>query len=264
MNSANVRIGKRGYKSRITKITSKGSARSRPMQRGTPILTTMRRQLQALTKTIETKEGTRKITGINLQHNNLTVFTMNPFESNQGAGDPMVAGQMQRIGDQITIQSVNYKFFVENSLGRSRVYYRFMLVRMAKGDTLSRATLFEGSCDNKMIDTLNVERFTILASKTFTVGTPNPAPLTYNIVTGVPLIEAGAANTGSRVFHMRIPGKKFGKRGTVTYEDTSASQLKFFDYKFCCVAYDWNGTPQDTNNVGFINDGFVKTYYKDA
>lgn len=223
----------------------------------------LQKQIRALTKTIETKEGTRKVSGINLAHNNLTVFDLNPFLSTSGTGDPMVAGTMQRIGDSIHVQSLRFKFMVRATVERSKVYFRFMLIKMAKGDTLSRATLFEESCDNKMIDTLHTERFTIMASKTFNVSPPNAVVTTFNDVTGVP--GGGVVGIpGSRIFSMRIPGKRFGRNGVITYENQQGAQVKFYDYKLCCVAYDWNNTDQDINNVGFVDDGYVKCYFKDA
>jgi len=223
---------------------------------------TLSSQVRALTRTIETKEGTRKVTAVNLAHNNLTVFAMNPFESTSGTGDPMVAGTMQRIGDSIAIQKLEFNFMVRATLGRSKVYFRFMLIRMAKGDTLSRSTLFQEACDNKMIDKLNTERFTIMASKTFNVFPPNAVATAFGAsgetsggIVGVP---------GSRIFRMNIPGRKFGPNGVIRYENQQGSQVKFYDYKLCCVAYDWNNTPQDINNVGYVDDGYVKTYFKDA
>jgi hypothetical protein len=51
-----------------------------------------------------------------------------------------------------------------------------MLIKMAKGDTINRATLFKGAADNKMIDQLNTERYTVVAQKTLTVQPPNAAP----------------------------------------------------------------------------------------
>jgi hypothetical protein len=71
---------------------------------------------------------------------------------------------------------------------------------------------------------------------------------------------------GTRIIQMWIPGAKFGKGGTgnVQYENASPNQLKFYDYRLCCVAYDWYGTAQDTNNVGFVNDRYAKLYFKDA
>jgi hypothetical protein len=81
-------------------------------------------------------------------------------------------GYRQRIGDKIQIRGMLFKFFVEASLGRSRVYFRFMLVKMAKGDTLNRTTLFKNVVGNKMIDQINTERFTIVAQKIVNVTTP--------------------------------------------------------------------------------------------
>jgi len=258
--AANVRIKRRGFKSRITKVTPLRAARAR---KNLTMLASMSRQVKALSRTIETKEGTRKITNIQMPHNQLTVFTLNPFESTSGTGDPMVAGTMQRIGDSIHVQSITFKCFVEASLGRSKVYFRFMLLKCAKGDTPTRGTLFEESCDNKMIDTIHTERYTVVASKTFNVSAPNLTAATVGL-TGLPATAGVAGITGNRVFTMRIPGRKFGRNGVVTYENQQGGQVKFFDYKLVCVAYDWYGTPQDVNNVGFINDGYTKIYFKDA
>ena len=49
------------------------------------------------------------------------------------------------------------------------VTFRMFLVKKAKGDTLSAATFFSGISGNKMIDTINTERFTVIKSKTFKV-----------------------------------------------------------------------------------------------
>lgn len=223
-----------------------------------------------LTRTIETKEGCRRVTNVQMGHNNLTVFNdsdgnvFNPFISSQGAADPMAAGGMSRIGDSITIKKLHFRFFVEGSLGRSKVYFRFMLVKMAKGDTLNRTNFFQDACGNKMLDMYNKERFTIIASKTFNVTAPNNVATSLIVASGIPNATTSAGITGNRVFDMIVPGSKFGKGGRVTYENASFNQLKFFDYRLCCVAYDWYGTPQDTNNVGYINDGFVKVYFQDA
>ena len=120
---------------------------------------------------IETKEGCRRVTGVNLAHNNLTVCNdadgnvFNPFISAQNTGDPMAAGGMNRIGDQISVKGLKFKFFVQADPQRSKVYVKFYIVRMAKGDTLDRSTFFKNACGNKMIDQINTERFTVIASK---------------------------------------------------------------------------------------------------
>lgn len=212
---------------------------------------------------IETKEGTRTISNIQLPHNNLTVFSLNPFLSSTGTGDPMDQNTMNRIGDQIFVKGLLIKFFVETSLNRSNVFFKFYFVRMAKGDTLDRTTFFKNCSGNKMIDQINTERYTVLASRQVRVTTPNNAPSGLTIASGVPNgTSQGIA--GTKIVQMWIPGTKFGKGGKVQYENGSQLQTKFFDYKMCAVAYDWYGTPQDTNNVGFINEGYMKLYFKDA
>jgi hypothetical protein len=229
----------------------------------------LQRQITNISRAIETKEGCRRITNVNIAHNNVTVFNdvdgnvFNPFISSQGTADPMSNGGMSRVGDKIQIKGLLFKFFVEGSISRSKVYFRFMLIKMAKGDTLNRANLFKNASGNKMIDQVDTERFTIVAQKIINVSPPNNAPATLTVLTGVPATQVPGI-TGNSVFSMYVPGTKFGKGGVVTYENGSPNQLKFYDYRLCCVAYDWYGTPQDTNNVGFINDGYVKVYFKDA
>lgn len=227
-------------------------------------------RVNRLESMIETKEGCRRITNVQLAHNNLTVFSdfdgnvFNPFISSQGATEPMAAGGMVRIGDKITVKGMKFKFFVEGSLQRSKVYIRFFLVRMAKGDTLDRTNFFKQACGNKMIDQINVERYTVIASKRVTLSAPNATAASLTALTGVPATTTVSGITGNAIFSMWVPGRKFGRNGLVTYENNSTSQVKFFDYRLCAVAYDWYGTPQDTNNVGFVNDGYVKIYFKDA
>jgi len=47
----------------------------------------------------------------------------------------------------------------------SDVTFRLFVVRSAKGDTPTTVTLWQGASGNKMLDTFNTERFTILYSK---------------------------------------------------------------------------------------------------
>jgi len=257
--------------------TSRSRSVSRPMrmpiQRRSALraIRTLRSQVSTITRSIETKEAAHRITNVQVAHNNVTVFNntgggiFNPFEMLQGTGDIMTVNG-NRIGDKITLKGMLFRFMVEGSLGRSKVYFRFMLVKCAKGDTINRDTLFKQVSGNKMIDQINTERFTIVAQKTLNVSAPNNVALglTAPLTNGVPSTGTVAGITGNRIFTMYVPGKRFGRGGNVTYENASTTQVKFYDYRLCCVAYDWYGTPQDVNNVGFINDGFVKLYFKDA
>lgn len=257
---------------RARKLQSAGRAPLAKRRKVASRLSTLARRITSISRSIETKEACRRVTNVQLAHNNVTVLNnslgavFNPFEINTGGGeDPMVANSGQRIGDKIQIKGMLFKFFVEGALSRSKVYFRFMLIKMAKGDTLNRTTLFKGASGNKMIDQINTERFTIVSQKIINVSPPNTAP------TGVQTLPPTGITTGSvigitgnKILSMYVPGKKFGRDGVVTYENLSNTQIKFYDYRLCCVAYDWYGTPQDVNDVGFINDGFVKVYFKDA
>lgn len=137
-----------------------------------------------------------------------------------------------------------------------------MLVKCAKGDVPTRAVLFKNDSNNKMMDVVNTERFTILAQKIFTINTSNAAPTGVG-ATGVPT-GTTSAGIGTKLIRMWIPGRRFGRDGVVQYLSDSSSDLKFFDYRIAVVAYDWYGTPQDVNTVGRINEIFTKLYFKDA
>jgi len=138
-----------------------------------------------------------------------------------------------------------------------------MFIKSAKGDVPTRTTLFQNASNNKMIDQINTERYTIVAQKIFTVSVANPAAVALAPVTGI--VSSGSqAGVGTKLINMWIPGRKFGRGGNVVYENQSTTQLKFFDYRIVILCYDWYGTPQDTNNVGFINELYTKVYFKDA
>lgn len=216
-----------------------------------------------LYRMIETKES-RPVSVVNLAlaHNNVTVLSGNPLSTTNGTDDVM-AGVGQRVGDRISIRGMKACFFVEGALQRSKVYFRLMLIKMAKGDTLTRGTLFTGIAANKMIDLVNTERFTIVAQKIITVTPPSTAPSGVDAAGIGTIVSNNNITTGNRIVKFWIPGNKFGKNGNIVYEN-GASQVKFFDYKWCIVAYDWYGTPQDVNNVGIVNEAYSRLYYKDA
>ena len=79
----------------------------------------------------------------------------------------------QRIGDKITLRGLKISMMTELNERYSDVTFRFLFVKSAKGDTPTRATLFTGNSGNKMIDTLDRERYTIIRDKWFKVKAPN-------------------------------------------------------------------------------------------
>lgn len=250
------RVGPQASRRYLAAITSRSNVAQRVNQ---------------LYRMIETKESCRKTqTNVALPHNQLTVVVdasgttpLNIFTTVQGTNDPMEANNGSRIGDQVHIKGIMIKGFMENALARPKVFYRVMLLRGAKGETFSRATIFKGDSDNKMIDQINTERFTLIAQKVFTISAANVAASGAEALNGAPLI-ATAGGQGTRTFKMWIPGTRFARDGNIQYENGSATQVKFYDYRLCIVVYDWYGTPQDVNNVGRINELYSKTYFKDA
>lgn len=215
-------------------------------------------------KTIETKTSDPAFEGnIQLPHNNVYVHGVNPLATNQGVGDPMNS-LGNRIGDKITVSGLSCKIFLEGALGRSKVYFRIMLLRGARGASFSRADIYKNGAANKMLDDINTEKYTIIAQKIVTVQPPNTGPYSIVPLTGVPQSQTASGITGNRILKFWIPGKRFGKGGVITYETDGGQAVKFYDYKWVSVAYDWYGTPQDTNNVGVINEMYNRLYYKDA
>lgn len=229
----------------------------------------VRSRVQRLERMIETKEGQWcSANNIGIEHNNVKTITkddtgvLNPFQCTQGAQDPMNKDGMNRVGDRISVKGMLVKGMIEGALSRSKVYFRIMLIRAAKGDTINRTTLFKGKSDNKMLDQINTERFSVVWQKILNVLPPNPAPTAVDLA-GVPTGTVPAI-TGNRLFKAWIPGAKFGRGGNIQYEDGSATQVKFYDYRFVVLAYDWYGTPQDVNTVGRVNEMYSVLYFKDA
>ena len=208
---------------------------------------TLTGKVNNLYKMIETKHFTwRTSVNVALPHNNVTIVQqqsggdLNIFRSALGTDDPMGVGG-SRIGDSISVRGVMIRGYFENALERPKVHYRVMLVRCAKGDTPNRANLFCSDSGNKMIDQVNNERFTIVAQRIFNISNSNPGPASSASATGVPLTAATSATwyggTGTRTFKMWIPGFKFGNNGLIKFENASQTQVKFYDYRICIVAY---------------------------
>jgi len=224
------------------------------------------KRLRRIERTIETKEQT-STTGSNVQlpHNNI-VFLSDPFNGlAQGAGDPMTGGG-NRIGDKITIKGITFVGMLQNVAHRPKVYYRLMLVKYAKGDTPTRATLFKGCTNNKMIDQVNTERFTIVSQRVLNVTCTGAEAFTSVTLTGEPNTDNGGTlvgAVGTKIVKMWIPGAKICRGGYMQFEN-GTGQPKFFDYRWVIMAYDWHGTPQDLNIVGSITDCYTKMYFKDA
>lgn len=228
-----------------------------------------------MNRTVETKHANYTNTdGVEIYHNNFVTLDNAVLKTTPGPFDPTLNNADCRIGDEISLRGVKMKMMVELNERYSDVTHKLLLVKCAKGDTPTRDTLFNGLSGNKMLDNINTERYTIVASKTFKITAPNPGAVSTDgtsttIVNTVNNAGIYVGNTNqalsraTRIIKLWIPGKKFRKGGKIQYEQGS-SQPKFFDYHVLLYAYSNYSTLQDVWYVSRVND-YVKTmYYKDA
>ena len=231
-------------------------------------------------KTLEVKQAVSTISdGTEIYHNNFITLDGHLLETTQGVKDPNTSHTECRIGDQITLRGCKIKMFVELNERYSDVTFRMLVVKCAKGDTPTRATLFNGLSGNKMLDTINKERYTIVFQKYFKIKAPNIVPTTGNgsttqVGTTVPPTNAGIFYSGAtagtvmlsratKIIKAWIPGKAFAKNGIIQYEN-NGHQVKFFDYQVLLYAYSNYSTDQDLWYVGRCNDYINQLYFTDA
>jgi len=229
-----------------------------------------------LNKKLETRMSTRVAPGSNgVQHNNFIQLesAADMFKTVNGTLDPMT-GDGYRIGDDINLKGVSFKMMMELDIRYSDVTLRFMLIKSAKGDVPTRATLYAGVCGNKMIDKINKERYTILAQKYVKLKASNTGTYGPEVGSVVPPVANYGFNRAqdadiiqsrtTKIVTMYIPGRKFTRDGVLHYENQSANQIKFFDYTLVCYAYANVSTNQDIVTVCYVNDYVKQFYYTDA
>ena len=224
----------------------------------------LNRRVTALSRTVETKSGVRQINdGQEYLHNTLYTVSTGFLGTNQGAVD-QENSTGNRIGDKITLVGVSFKMMVELNERYSDVTFRIFVVRSAKGDTPTTSTLWQGASGNKMLDTFNTERYSVLFSKYVKIIAPNQGNvpnLIQEIGSGFQ-VGTNVISRATRIVKFLIPGKKFTRNGILQYEN-GTPQTKFFDYHFMIYAYS-NFSTTEVFNVGRLNDCFIKMHYKDA
>lgn len=235
-----------------------------------------------MNKNIETKlSNFTSQDSYEIVHNQYISLSSTLLATTQGVQDPRTTNTNNRIGDKINLRGVKLKMMVELNERYSDVTFRMLVIKSAKGDVPTNSTLFNGLTANKMLDTLNTERYTILASKYFKMKAPNMVPI--NPTAGTAEAGSGVQNAGieyttyanmqalsrsTKIIKLWLPGKKFVKSGVVTYED-GTSQPKFFDYHVLLYAYSNYTTGEYTIPgtgwfVGRVNDFISQMYFKDA
>lgn len=227
---------------------------------------------RALNKNIETKTGLdTPADGIEISHNSFQIISSNPLATQVGTPIDNDLGMGYRIGDEINLKGMSLKFMAELNERYSDVTFKLFIVKSAKGDTPTTATMFNNVSGNKMIDTFNKERYTKIHSETFKIKAPNNS-------TFAPLYSVGGSNSGvnfrsddpeqlsraTKIIKVWVPGEKFVSKGLVQYENQS-QQTKFFDYHILLYAYSNYSTSSAGGwYVARLNDAVIQLYYKDA
>jgi len=223
-----------------------------------------------LNKNIETKKSNTTATDLqNIPHNTFINVDGTVLATTQGVNDPQAVGILNRIGDEINLKGIAFKFMLENNHRYSDVLFRILVVKSAKGDTPTTATLFNGLSGNKMMDTLNNERYTVIFSKYVKVkqgnsGSDGTLAASY-VGSGLYDGDTGLTQSPStRIVKFYIPGHRFVKGGLVRYENAS-TQVKFFDYNVLVYAYA-NGATSEALGwlAGTMNEYIKVMYFKDA
>jgi len=153
----------------------------------------------------------------------------------------------------------------------SDVTVRLMVVKSAKRDVATHSTRWQGATGNKVLDSFNNERFTVMHQQYIKLKAPN-----YQVRVTCATSQLTGSGTfignnfiGSRatkIVRFSVPGKKFTRSGILQYENQT-TQTKFFDYHFLVYAYS-NFAGVDlaltAYNLAYMSDCLIKLHYKDA
>lgn len=227
-------------------------------------------------KEAETIKSCLTITdGQQIQHNNYISLSDNLLECTQGDSNPDASGLNNRKGDAISLRGVSLKFMIELNERYSDVTFRLIIVKCARGDTPTFSTMFNGLSANKMLDTFNTDRYTILYSRYYKLKSPGFGTWGSEEQTGAGAYEAADATNyahnvtisrATKICKVWIPGKKFSRNGIIQYNNAS-SNPKFFDYRAVLYAYSNYSTTSTVPlvwNIARLNDVVKVMYFKDT
>lgn len=264
----------RRYGKRYTKKGDRGMRRyKKPSHYAASMLQAAARR--AILKVAETKKGTNSITdGQEIAHNSYISLADNLVATTQGTQNPDDNTGLNRIGDQVQLQGVSLKFMVELNERYSDVTFRLMIVKCARGDVPTSSTLFNGASGNKMLDTINTDRYTIISQKWFKIkssGMGTEVPVNSDGVTDFsgtsvqnPSYGWWSQSRATKIIKHWIPGSKFVRSKILQYENQSPMP-KFFEYRAILYAYsNYSTSSLEGYNVARLNDVVKVMYFKDV
>lgn len=261
---------KRKYNNTKRKVAKRYGAKPRKANMSASTLQAAIRR--TLFKNAETKQAQASSTDyIQIGHDSFVNVDNSVVATTQGIQDPANTNTACRIGDEITLLKATFCMMLELNERYSDVTYRILVVKSARGDTPTTATLFNGLSGNKMLDTINYERYTVIYQKWGKLKAPNmtigDSSTSAGTGTGI-YYNSGSSQTNflsraTKIVKFSVDGKKFGKNGLIQY-DGNGTQQKFFDYNVLIYAYSNYSTSAALGfNVLAVNDYYHLLKYKD-
>lgn len=267
---------KRKYNNTRRKVAKKYGAT--PKRANTAASTIQAAVRRALYKNAETKHAQTSGSDYRqIEHNSFINLDSAILYTEQGVTDPSANSFYTRIGDEISLIKVDFAMMLELNERFSDCTYRIMLVKSARGDTPTLATLYNGLSGNKMLDTLNYERYSVIYQKWGKIKAPNMSiwsPGDMGGTTAPAGVYVSSSNASAnflsrstKIVKFSIPGSKFAKNGKIIY-DGQGTAAKFFDYNLLIFAYANYSTIAPTAltagyNVLAVNDYYHRLSYKD-
>jgi len=208
-----------------------------------------------------------------ISHNSfVNIAPNNILATNQGVQDPENSLLLNRIGDKITLMKVQFRMMLELNERYSDVTYRILLVRSPRGDTPTSATLFNGVSGNKMLDTLNYQRYTVIYEKWGKIKAPPLGLGGASQVSGTgsgiygadPATAENRLSRATQIVKFDVDGSKFSKDKVIQYDADNSSVQKTYDYNLLIYAYSNFST---SSALGYyvlaVNDYYHRLVYKD-
>lgn len=202
---------------------------------------------QQTLKQCETKWVSQQYENQNCNHNSIRGVFDNLLSTSQGTTDNT------RVGDEIYAKGVKLKFWVSNKADRPNVMYRFFVLSCASSSSVP-SDLFYGISGNKIVDTINTDKYKVIATKQFHIGSDSTA-----VVNSVNALSVGnGGKEQSKAFSMWIPIKR-----KIKYESNGGTTPKYSNnlISVFVVAYDAYGT-LTTDTIGSYACSSV-LYFKD-
>jgi len=201
-------------------------------------------------KPVETKHTHNIGENINLFHNvpEISYAHLNTTQSiaDNNAG---VSNFASRLGDEIILRGLSYKFWFANKLDRPNVMYKIVFFKyQSKAAPGSNAPFYSQGTANFMIRDLDTEQFKIIKVVNFNLQTNAQKIITI----GGALVGA----EGHRAISVYIPLKNYKCK----YENGTTIP-RFQDFAYTIIAYDSYGTATTDNIASYAVNR--KLYFKD-